>query len=244
LIASENNDGFSAGCNLGIRAALAAGARRVFLLNADAVVEPDTLRDLGRVLDGQPDVGIVGAVIVSAANPDLIESAGIRYAALSGRMRHVAQGASRRTARLPDISRVDAASGCAMLVRREVIEAVGLLAEEYFYGFEDLEFCLRARARAFATAVVTTTAVHHEGQASIGQGSLRRLYFGVRNHLLVASRVGSQAWPVRAGRTVAIIGWTAAYAIVRTRLPLGPSLSAIRRGVRDHWRGRYGPDRP
>jgi GT2 family glycosyltransferase len=242
LLVSEVNNGFAAGCNLGIRAALGAGAHRVFLLNADATVEPDTLGKLGRALDGQPDVGIVGPLVVSAANPDVIESAGVRYGRQTGRMRHLAHGASRGAVMLSETRLVDAVSGCAMLVRRDVFDAAGLLGEDYFYGFEDLEFCLRARGCGFRTMAVSTAVVRHEGQASIGPTSPRRLYFAVRNHLRVAASFGPQAWPLRAGRAAAVIGLTAAYAMGRSGVPLGDGLSAIGRGVRDHWRGRYGPD--
>src|SRR5690606_29247051 len=140
------------------------------------------------------------------------------------------------------VTRVDAVSGCAMLVRREVFDAVGLLDEPYFYGFEDLEFCLRARAAGFATAVVPGAVVSHRGQASMGAGSPQRLYFAVRNHLRLARRVGPQTWPVRTARAAAILGWTMAFAVVRSGVPVVSGLRAIARGVRDHRAGRYGPD--
>ncbi len=45
--------------------------------------------------------------------------------------------------------RVDAVSGCVMLVRREVFETIGLLPDDYFFSFEDIEFCQRARRAGF-----------------------------------------------------------------------------------------------
>ncbi len=244
IVVADSNGGFAAGCNLGIRAALDAGARRVFLLNSDAIVEPQVVCALEAALDTHNDLGIVAPLIVSGSEPEVIESAGVEYSALTGRMTHIASGYARRRARLLAMARVEAVSGCAMLIRREVFEAIGLLAEEYFYGFEDLEFCLRAGARGFGIAVVSTTAVRHTGQASIGRASPRRLYFGVRNHLLMARGFGPQAWPIRTARATAIIGWTTVYAIGRSGAPATAGLRAIYRGVRDHWRGRYGADEP
>ena len=57
-----------------------------------------------------------------------------------------------------------------MLVRREVFEAVGLLDEDYFFGFEDLDFCLRARRAGFATVLAGRATVYHEGSQSLGAG--------------------------------------------------------------------------
>ena len=83
---------------------------------------------------------------------------------------------------------MDGVSGCLMLVRREVFTAIGLLDEDYFFGFEDLDFCLRARASGFATILARNSAVLHEGGKSMGAESPRRLYFGARNQLLLARR--------------------------------------------------------
>jgi GT2 family glycosyltransferase len=241
VIAAPRNDGFGAGCNLGIREALHRGAARIFLLNPDTVVQPGALEALERVFDAHPAVGIVGP-LVQIADTAVVESAGVRYAPLTGRVRHLRHGRDVREHPPRRFAEVDAVSGCAMLVRREVFETAGLFEEDYFYGFEDLEFCLRARRHGFRTAVASDAVVHHAGQASIGRASPRRLYFAVRNHLRVASQVGPQAWPLVTVRAAAIVGWTTAFAVGRAGVPIGPGLRAIARGVCDYWRGRYGPD--
>ena len=56
----------------------------------------------------------------------------------------------------------------SMLVSREVFDAIGLFDEDYFFSFEDLDFCLRARRAGFATVLAGLAATHHEGGRSIG----------------------------------------------------------------------------
>src|SRR6185436_10315184 len=104
------------------------------------------------VMEETPSLGIVAPVLLSREEPDHIASAGIFFSERTGRMRHHAAG--RRFAALgtDPLRVVDAVSACVMLVRREVFEAVGLLDEAYFFSFEDIDFCLRARNAGFQTA--------------------------------------------------------------------------------------------
>jgi GT2 family glycosyltransferase len=161
------------------------------------------------------------------------------FSPATGRMRHRAFGAAVESldARA---ARVDGVSGCAMLVRREVFERIGLLDEEYFFSFEDLDFCLRAREAGFATLSVPGASVYHQGGATIGWRSARRVYFGTRNQLKLTRRHGAGLPSVL--RAVLVAAYNVAYVI---RAPEGRSLAsalAVARGIRDHARGRYGPD--
>lgn len=241
ILGAPANEGFSSGCNIGVREALRAGTDRVLILNADVTLADNTVAFLD--VGVSAGAGIVGPLLVAEQDPNRIESCGVTYAPLTGRMRHLLNGvAISSMPELPAIADVDAVSGTAMLIRREVFEKIGLFAEEFFYGFEDLEFCLRARAAGFRTVCAGRAIVQHEGAASIGRDSPRRLYFAARNHLLLASRVGPQSWPIRTARAANIIGLNVAHALVRSHAPIGPGLAAVGRGVRDYWKGRYGGD--
>jgi len=242
LIEADDNRGFSAGCNIGIRAALARGADRVFLLNSDALVFEDTIALMERALAEHPRIGIVGPAVLDRAAPDTVQSLGIRYDRATGRMRHHGYRSSRHAggSNLPRI--VDGVSGCAMLVRREVFEATGWLAEEYFFGFEDLDLCLRARAAGFLSACVESAAVLHEGSLSIGRGSALRSYFATRNHLLLASRVSAHRPLVARGiLAMTVAAFNLAHVLVAAEVPRLEGLRGFAHGLRDHLAGRYGP---
>jgi GT2 family glycosyltransferase len=242
LMVAVANGGFSAGCNLGIREALRLGADRVLLLNSDVVVPPDTVAALARALDRSPDLGIVAPVLVSRSHPDAVQSLGMSYSATTCRMWHHGHGAFLTTLPPFELRDVDGVSGCAMLIKREVIERIGMLTEEYFFGFEDLDFCLRARIAGFRTACVGTVVVLHEGSVSIGRKSLRRIYFATRNHLLLASRLSTRRSPFASGaQAVAIVTLNLAHVLVTSDVPFQNGLRGLVRGVRDHIAGRYGP---
>lgn len=232
------NLGFSGGCNVGIREALARGADAVFLVNSDVIVPPDCVRRLSDALDRQRMSGIVAPVIRSRPWPGVISSAGIDYAPGTGRMRHRQGHAAAAIAAVPWTS-VDAVSGCAMLVRREVFERVGFLPEEYFFSFEDIAFCLQARAMGFDVGVAGHAAAYHEGSGTMGP-SPRRLYFGARNHLLLAASTPSRNSVERLARLLLVTWYSVAHALRSREGHLGERIAAVLRGVADHARGRYG----
>jgi GT2 family glycosyltransferase len=238
LVTARTNGGFSAGCNLGIRHALSRGARRVLLLNSDTTVSADMLHKLESAMDRDRSVGIAGPILMSRQRPDRVESTGIRYRPTFGRFYHEDYGrlvgeASAGT------KPVDAIAGCAMLISRDVFDQAGLFADEFFFGFEDIDLCLRAKQAGFTTFCVGGAIAWHEGNASIGRHSSSRAYFGARNQLLLASRAtGSRSW----ARTASVIALNAAHALRQPDIPRLQALAAVGRGTADYFRGRYGPD--
>ena len=240
-IRSPGNVGFSAGSNIGIRAALDAGADLVLLVNSDAVLAPDTLGRLEHALAAAPGAGLAAPLIVSRAEPGIVGSAGITYSAASGRMRHGGFGGRTEDWCEGPAHTVDAVSGCVMLVRRPVLDDVGLLDERYFYSFEDIEFCLRARRAGFASLLVPSALAYHEGHRSIGRASASRLYYAARNHLLLAQAALPLAGVQAFARAAGIVLLNVAYALRVPGVPTLGALRAVARGVADHVRGRYGP---
>ncbi len=234
------NGGFSSGCNLGVRAALAAGAEYVILLNSDAVLAPDAIGHLATAMALHPDLGVAAPVLLSREEPDHVSSAGISFSRRTGRMRH--RGAGLRLSALePGSPRfVDALSGCVMLIRRAVFERAGFFDEAYFFSFEDIEFCLRARDSGFHIACVQEALAYHEGGRTIGRRSARRVYFATRNHLRLAAQAGDSAG--RPFRAALVLGLNAAYVLVSPEAPLVRGAFAAGRGAWHHFTGRYGSD--
>jgi GT2 family glycosyltransferase len=207
LHATGGNLGFSGGCNAGIRDALSAGVSAVLLVNSDVIVPPDCVGLLMDALARQPRPGIIAPIIRSRAWPGQVLSAGIDFDTRTGRLRH------RLTAGGED--EVASVSGCVMLVHTSVFDRIGLLPEEYFFSFEDVAFCQRARREGFDVGLEPRAIVYHEGSGTMGT-SPARLYYAARNHL----RLG-HACTARGGA-------------------LPSRLVAVTRGIADHLRGRYG----
>ena len=100
---------------------------------------------------------------------------------------------------------------------------------------------LRARRAGFTCACVGTAVAMHEGSASIGTTSARRIYFATRNHLLLARRSGSaRGFAARAAQTVSILGLNLAHVLLTSAIPVTKGLPAFVAGARDHFKGRYG----
>jgi GT2 family glycosyltransferase len=239
-LSTGKNLGFAGGVNVGIRDALANGADRVLLVNSDAIVPPDCLGRLERALE-QHGVGIAGPALVARADPGWIASLGMSYSPRTGRMRHTGVGRRLGANDHAASGSVDAVSGCVMLIRRDVFGAIGLFHEPYFFSFEDLDFCLMAKRAGFGTFLAGDALAYHEGGRSIGADAPVRLYFGTRNHLLLAHRAGSSdTWVRSALRSAIIVLLNVAHAVRARGGSLGGRLAAVASGVRDFAAGRNG----
>jgi GT2 family glycosyltransferase/glycosyltransferase involved in cell wall biosynthesis len=234
LVATNANLGFAGGINVGIRAVLETDADAVLLVNSDIAVPPSTPRTLSRALGA--GVGIAGPIVRDRTHPDRPLTAGIDFDHWSGRMRA-------RTRPSDDaLGPPTAVSGCVMLVHRRVFETIGLFAEPYFFGFEDIEFCQRARRAGFETALVPAAVAYHAGGATMGT-SAERLYYGARNHLRLARDTPSRSRAHAILRWLAIAGYSAVHAVTARGGSLPQRLWAVGHGVIDDLRGRGGPRR-
>jgi GT2 family glycosyltransferase/glycosyltransferase involved in cell wall biosynthesis len=244
VISAGGNLGFSGGMNLGIREALRRGAGAVLLVNSDAVLPPDCVGILERSLREGERRGIVGPILRSRADPGLVESAGMTYNPRTGRMRHRAAGERGDSVQGVQTGVPDGVSGCVMLIGREVFEAIGLLDESYFFSFEDLDFCLRARAAGYATAIAPAATAYHEGSRSVGVESPRRLYYAARNHLMLASRPSGARRTFSKSRLAYVVTLNLAHALrANGASPIG-RVAAVLHGVRDYLAGRKGAHGP
>jgi GT2 family glycosyltransferase len=156
LLALPQNRGFAAGNNAALRHLRAgpAAPRWYLLLNPDTIVHPGALTALVARGDGGPKVGVVGSRLEHPDGTPQVST--FRFHGLANQL----DGAlslgvvSRLLSRwalvvpVPDAARrVDWVSGASLLVRAEVLDAVGLLDEGYFLYYEEVDLCLRA-ARA------------------------------------------------------------------------------------------------
>jgi GT2 family glycosyltransferase len=240
---SERNLGFAAGANLGLRSALDAGAELLLLVNSDARIDPDCLGRLARALEADAAVAIAGPAILVAEHPERIESLGLAFSEASGRFRELGSGADARAC--GEQRSVDALSACTMLIRRTALEKIGLFDEGYFFGFEDVDLCLRARHAGFHCELVPEAVVWHEGHATIGRRSPSRLYYAARNHLrLVRGRPAAAGRIHAALRVLAIAVLNLAHALRGGEVARVAGLRAVIRGLWDGARGHRGPAPP
>ena len=238
-IHTGRNLGFAGGANAGIRAALESDADAVFLLNSDAEVSPDCLGRLDDTLQAAQQAGIAAPLLLSREDSAIVASAGIDYDTRTGRMLERHAGQRRNAIDTAPGERV-AASGCALLVTRETWKRVGLFDERYFFGFEDIDFCLRAKAAGLSTVLVDGALAYHQGGGTLAPTSRRRFYFAARNHLLLAHDHAAGGPIVGLVRPFSVSALNIAHALTSTGGSRAGKLWATLRGVTDYLAGRMG----
>jgi GT2 family glycosyltransferase len=240
LLTTPVNLGFAGGNNLGIERALAEGAEYICLLNNDTVVDPHFLEELLRFAVEDSRAGILGSRILYDARPDRIWSEGIAVNRIFGRI--YTTDNNLKDSEVSDIiSQVDAVSGAAMLLKREMLQEVGLLDEDYYLCFEDVDLCLRAGRMGYKIATVSSSRVRHKVSGSMGgEYSESTVYYATRNHLLVGKKQLQGTLILRSIRSSLIMLYTFVFAAVTSGGPRGPKIRAWRHGIRDYFRGHFG----
>lgn len=200
FIKTERNLGYAEGNNAGIRQALKDGADYIVLLNNDTEMAKDFMVQLIKVAETKKKAGILAPKIYFAPGYEFHQD---RYQkSEQGKVIWFAGGrvdwANIATPHLgvdevdqgqyDQIKKTEFISGCAMMVKREVLEKIGLLEGKYFLYFEDADFCQRAMRAGFALFYVPAAKVWHKVAASSEIGGDLHDYFMVRNQLLFGWR--------------------------------------------------------
>jgi GT2 family glycosyltransferase len=188
---NEENLGFAGGFNQGLRIALEAGADYALILNNDTFVAPDML---DRLLEAsQPaDVGVVSPLIYYADAPNEIWSAG------AGRNQWTLELADNhgRQQKYAEITEREFLSGCGMLIKRAVLEQVGLFDERFFMYYEDSDFSLRVRQAGFRMLLAPQAHMWHAvSRSSDGSDSPNERYWmGYSSVLFFRKHITSWRW--------------------------------------------------
>ncbi len=171
LIENGTNLGFGEGNNVGMKYALEQSAQWIFLLNNDIMVDPNLLTALMYDAMAEPNVGVLGPKIYYHAEPNTLWYAG-------GRINYFTGVISHRGLRQIDRGQFDAAgdteyvTGCAFLVRREVLETVGLFDPVYHPAYsEDADLSVRAQRAGYWLRYVPRAKLWHKVSASSGGGT-------------------------------------------------------------------------
>lgn len=168
LVRNGANLGFAAGCNPGLRLGLALGAHHFWLLNNDTLPESEALAALLARADGRT---ILGSTVTHAHDPGLVQVAGgCRYDPLTTIIRpHLCGKSLGEVLAVSGEPRLDYIYGASMFIPRAALTAVGLLNEEHFLYYEELDFCRRARKAGFRLGWCRGSLVRHKLGASVGR---------------------------------------------------------------------------
>lgn len=180
LTAISPNRGFTGGNNVIIRKALASAdcPEYFLLLNADTLVQPRAFESLVRFMDGNPRVGIAGSRLEWPDGKP--QGSPFRFLGIASeldrglRLGIVSKLLSPWTGRIPapaSACEVDWLGGTSMIIRRQVVDAIGPLDEGLYTYFDDVDYCLNARRAGWPTWFVPESRVFHlEGSSTGIQG--------------------------------------------------------------------------
>lgn len=186
IVHLKDNKGYAGNNNVGINLAMEMGAEWVFVLNEDITMAPDCLEKLIEVARGNPQIGILGPMVYHFDEPGIIQSAG---GMLDRFWRSIHAGKDQPDqGQFPVPRMVDWISGCAILVRREVVEQVGALDERFFYYWEETEWCLRARKNGWQVWHVPQAKIWHKGVQRNYQPGPNVTYYATRNKLMMMQK--------------------------------------------------------
>lgn len=195
LVNTGANLGFAGANNIGLRYALAHGHQFFWLLNGDTVVNHSSLISLRNRMEEDSSVGMCGSTLVYFHESDVIQATGgARFNFTQGIGEHL--GLGQKLVTLPDRQSIEAQMdyvvGASMMVSREFLERIGLMCEDYFLYFEEIDWATRSKG-LFKLAWAPSSIVLHKEGGSIGSSHRTRpsdvsLSFIYRSRLLFARR--------------------------------------------------------
>jgi hypothetical protein len=185
LIESAENLGFAGGNNLGL---MHASGDHLFFVNNDTVLTPDLVMLLVLELEKNAQVGAVSPKIRYHAQPKIIQYVGsTKMNRLTMRNRHIGHGELDYGQH--DSQKVTSfAHGAAMMVKRSVIDKVGVMCQEFFLYYEELDWCERIRSEGYIIHVVPNALIYHKESMSTGKKSPLKTYYMARSRFLFARR--------------------------------------------------------
>ena len=186
IILLEENLGYAGNNNVGIRAALKMGADWVFVLNEDTILASDCLSQMVMVGERDPQIGILGPLVYHYDEPNVIQTAGGEFGRYWESI-HLAQNETDQ-GQYRQPRPVDWISGCGIMVRRAVIDQVGMIDERYFYYWEETEWCLRAGKKGWRIMHVPEAKMWHKGVQRDYRPKPSVTYYATRNRLLTLAK--------------------------------------------------------
>ena len=198
IIELTENLGYAGNNNVGIEAAMQQGADWIFVLNEDIVLDEYCIEGLVALCQSDEKIGVVGPLVYHHNEPDYIQTAG-------GMLRadwdtwHIAQN-EKDKGQVTQPRHVDFISGCAIMVRRDVIKRVGAIDERFFYYKEETEWCFRIRQDGWQIVMTPQAKIWHKGVQRDYRPNPSLMYYKTRNWFLflmkhkAPARVWIAAW--------------------------------------------------
>ncbi|HTL07044.1 MAG TPA: glycosyltransferase family 2 protein [Chitinophagaceae bacterium] len=185
LLLSKKNLGFAGGNNWGMRQ---AKGDFIFIVNNDTEVTPGLIQRLLAPFYKDASIGVTSPKIKFFFQPGIIQYAGFN------RMNHFTGRTSTVGEMQQDAGQFDTpgetfgAHGCAMMVKREVIEKVGMFPERFFLYYEEWDWSARIRRAGYKIWYTADATIYHKESMSVGKKNPMKVFYHTRNRILYMRR--------------------------------------------------------
>lgn len=226
LIQSRQNLGFAGGVNLGLKHLLENSLLdRFWMLNPDCTVSAQTPKAL---LQEQQPFSLLGCRLVYGLQRAKIQIDGGQINTWTGSTKNINLGRDVATTALPSASSFDFISGASMVASRQFLQQAGLMPEQYFLYYEEVDWAQNRTTLPLAISQGAT--VYHSAGASIGSPTLSRGPSPVSAYFKHRSRMKFMAshYPLRVPIAY-LFGWIKIlqHAVRRQYTPIPATLRAL-----------------
>lgn len=184
FIVSDENLGFAGGNNLAIKQAT---GEYLFFVNNDTEVPVNFMEPLVEHFETHPKTGMASPLI-KYFDTNVIQYAGNeKISLLTGRSKRL--GIKEEDKGQYNYNfQTEMIHGAALLVRKQVIDEIGLMPELFFLYYEEIDWCTQAQNKGYETWVIGKSTIYHKESMSVGKNSPFKLYYMTRNRILYLRR--------------------------------------------------------
>jgi GT2 family glycosyltransferase len=186
-VRKQVNEGVAAGMNVGVARALEGDCDYLLILNNDIEVDPQMISELVNVGESERSVGCVGPKTFYYGDRDRLWSAGGMLQFRESVTAERGMG-EEDLGQYDKVQEVDYVNGCAMLVKRSVMERVGLFDPTYFVGIEDADWCMRMKRRGYRCAYTPHAVLFHMVSHTLGTYTAGRTFHTGRSTAIFVRR--------------------------------------------------------
>jgi len=185
IITNATNLGFSGGNNAGI---LQAKGEYIFIVNNDTEFTPGLIEALLKVFELFPDTGIVSPKFHYFFEKGIIEYAGYKPVNIFTGRNSMIGSREKDEGQYNTIKETQYAHGGGMMVSRKVIEEVGLMPEQFFLYYEELDWSVQVKKKGFKIYFQPAALLYHKESMSTGKMSPLKTFYLTRNRILFMRR--------------------------------------------------------
>ena len=188
LIENQENLGYAGGCNQGIKKSVTPF---VLLLNNDTVMPDNFLSEMLQAIEKDEKIAMVQPKILSIQNKDKFDYSGAAGGELDIFGYPFARGRIFDEVE-QDLHQYDAidencfwTSGCALLIRKSVIDEIGDLDKDFFAHQEEIDLNWRAQLAGYRNIITTKTFIYHYSGYTLRNDNQRKMFLNHRNNLIM-----------------------------------------------------------